>query len=153
MQLRDGKPKSTSTLNEAAESNAPEGESKKDKALRFLTKDEINEIITVLSTQANTNTKKHPKFYYWAKIFSVSETEPPQLLKKEKAKVKEGRVIPETQLVVVAAKEMFDKCMEIHNNVGKTSRLAMEIEAKKFYSNISRSIIEIFLKYSEEYQV
>lgn len=29
----------------------------------------------------------------------------------------------------------------------------MEIEAKKFYSNISRSIIEIFLKYSEEYQV
>ena len=62
MQLRDGKPKSTSTLNKAAESNAPEGESKKDIALRFLTKDETNEIITVLSTQANTNTKKHPKF-------------------------------------------------------------------------------------------
>ncbi len=40
-----------------------------------------------------------------------------------------------------------------HNNVGKTGRLGMEIEAKKFYSNISRSIIEIFLKYSEEYQV
>ena len=68
MQLRDGKPKSTSTLNEAAESNAPEGESKKDKALRFLTKDEINEIITVLSTQANTNTKKHPKFYNWDSV-------------------------------------------------------------------------------------
>jgi hypothetical protein len=54
MQLRDGKPKSTATLNEAADSNAPEDESKKDKALRSLTKDEINEIITVLSTQANT---------------------------------------------------------------------------------------------------
>jgi len=71
MQLRDGKPKSTSTLNEAAESNAPEGESKKDKALRFLTKDEINEIITVLSTQAKTNTKKHPKFYNWDSVYEV----------------------------------------------------------------------------------
>ena len=116
-------------------------------------RDELNDIINVLSTQTGKEGKKHPKFYYWAKMFTVSETEPPQLLKKEKAKVKEGRVIPETQLVVVAAEEMFDKCMEIHNNVGKTSRLAMEIEAKKFYSNISRSIIEIFLKDSEEYQV
>jgi len=44
MQLRDGKPKSTATLNEAADSNAPEDESKKDKALRSLTKDEINEL-------------------------------------------------------------------------------------------------------------
>jgi hypothetical protein len=29
----------------------------------------------------------------------------------------------------------------------------MEVEAKKFYSNISRGIIEIFLKYCEECQV
>jgi len=134
------------------EENHP-NETKKEKAIRLLMRDELNDIINVLSTQTGKEGKKHPKFYYWAKMFTVSETEPPQLLKKEKAKVKEGRVIPETQLVVVAAEEMFDKCMEIHNNVGKTSRLAMEIEAKKFYSNISRSIIEIFLKYSEEYQV
>jgi hypothetical protein len=134
------------------EENHP-NETKKEKAIRLLMKDELNDLINVLSTQTGKEGKKHPKFYYWAKMFTVSETEPPQLLKKEKAKVKEGRVIPETQLVVVAAEEMFDKCMEIHNNVGKTSRLAMEIEAKKFYSNISRSIIEIFLKYSEEYQV
>jgi hypothetical protein len=60
-------------LNEPAESNAPEGESKKDKALRFLTKDEINEIITVLSTQATaTNTKKHPKFYNWDSVYEVN---------------------------------------------------------------------------------
>ena len=35
MQLRDGKPKSTTTLNEAAASNAPEGESKKEKHFVF----------------------------------------------------------------------------------------------------------------------
>jgi hypothetical protein len=68
-------------------------------------------------------------------------------LKKEKEKKREGKVIPATELVVVAAEDMFDKCMEIHNNVGKTGRQGMEVEAKKFYSNISRGIIEIFLKY------
>jgi hypothetical protein len=57
-------------LNEPAESNAPEGESKKDKALRFLSKDEI---ITVLSTQATaTNTKKHPKFSKWDSVYEVN---------------------------------------------------------------------------------
>jgi hypothetical protein len=40
MQLRDGKTKIT--LNEASASNAPEGESKKDKSLRFINKNEIN---------------------------------------------------------------------------------------------------------------
>ena len=88
MQLRDGKPKSTTTLNEAAASNALEGESKKDKALRFLTKEEINEIITVLSTQANTNTKKHPKFYNWDSVYEVSESDPPQLIRKQVTKKK-----------------------------------------------------------------
>ena len=44
------KTKSTATLNEAAASNAPEGASKKDKSLRFMNKDEINEITNVLST-------------------------------------------------------------------------------------------------------
>jgi hypothetical protein len=88
MQLRDGKPKSTTTLNEAADSNAPEGESKKDKALCFLTKEEINEINTVLSTQANTNTKKHPKFYNWDSVYEVSESDPPQLIRKQVTKKK-----------------------------------------------------------------
>ena len=37
MQPKDRKSKSTIILNEAAASNTPESESKKDKALRFLT--------------------------------------------------------------------------------------------------------------------
>jgi hypothetical protein len=47
---------------------------------------------------------------------------------------------------------MFDRCLEIHKRIGCTGRARMEVESKKFYSNISRPIIEIFLKYSEEYQ-
>jgi hypothetical protein len=39
MQLRDGRTKSTATLNEAAAFNAPEGASKKDKSLSFMNKD------------------------------------------------------------------------------------------------------------------
>jgi hypothetical protein len=50
---------------------------------------------------------------------------------------------------------MFDRCLEIDKIIGCTSRAGMEVETKKFYSNmnISRPIIEIFLKYSEEYQI
>ena len=128
-------------------------ENKKERALRLLMKNEINEIINVLQTQSGTDIKKHPKFYYWQKMFSISQTVPPQLLKKDKERKKKGKVIPATELVVVAAEDMFDRCMEIHNNVGKTGRQGMEVEAKKFYSNISRGIIEVFLTYSEEYQV
>jgi len=117
MQLRDGKPKSTSTLNEAAESNALEGESKKDKALRFQTKDEINEIITVLLTQANTNTKKHPKFYNWDSVYEISESDPPQLIRKQVTKKKAPKVVLAVSLVVVAVEDMFDRCLEIHKRI------------------------------------
>jgi hypothetical protein len=48
---------------------------------------------------------------------------------------------------------MFDRCLEIHKRIGCTGRAGMEVESKKFYSIISRPIIEIFLKYSEEYQI
>jgi hypothetical protein len=65
-------------------------------------------------------------------VFSVSETEPPQILKKEKAKVKEGRVIPETQLVVVAAEEMFDKCMEAIIMSVKLVDLEWKLKPKNF---------------------
>ena len=40
---------------------------------------------------------------------------------------------------------MFDRCLEIHKRIGCTGRAGMEVESKKFYSNISRPIIEIFL--------
>jgi hypothetical protein len=113
------------------EENQP-NETKKEKAIRLLIRDELNDIINVLSTQTGKEGKKHQKFYYWAKIFSVSETEPPQLLKKEKAKVKEGRVIPETQLVVVAAEEMFDKCMEAIIMSVKLVDLEWKLKPKNF---------------------
>ena len=31
-------------------------------------RDELNDIINVLSTQTGKEGKKHPKFYYWAKM-------------------------------------------------------------------------------------
>ena len=48
---------------------------------------------------------------------------------------------------------MWDICMEIHGSVGSQGTTSMEKEAKKFYYNVSRSIILIFLKYSVEYQI
>lgn len=44
-------------------------------------------------------------------------------------------------------KDMFDRCLEIHKKIGCTGIAGME-----FYLNISRPIIDIFLKYIEEYR-
>jgi len=97
LKLRENKTK-TKEANEEGE--AASNESKKEKALRLLMKDEINEIIHVLRTQTGKEGKKHQKFYYWQKQFSVSETEPPQLVKKEKEKKREGKVIPAFRVIM-----------------------------------------------------
>ena len=155
MGLRDVKAKSKletdQTVGEATGGSA--SESKKEKAIRFVTRDEIAIIIQVLLDQEGKDGKKHPKFYYWRSTFKVSETGPPQLLKKEKERKKKGKVTPAVDLIVIPVEDMFDKCMEVHKNVGKTGRTGMEMEAAKFFSNMSREIIIRFLKYSEEYQV
>jgi len=100
--------------------------------VRLMTKDEILFIINILRTQAGTKTKKHEKFYYWSEMFTVSETEPPQLMKKEK----EGKIKPATLLTMIPAEDMFDKRMEVHKSIGKTGRQGMEHELKKFYANV-----------------
>ncbi len=95
-----------------------------------MTRDEILFIINILRTQAGTKTKKHEKLlyllYYWSEMFTVSETEPPQLMKKEK----EGKIKPATLLTMIPAEDMFDKRMEVHNSIGKTGRQGMEHELK-----------------------
>ena len=62
LKLRENKTK-TKEANEEGE--AASNESKKEKALRLLMKDEINEIIHVLRTQTGKEGKKHQKFYYF----------------------------------------------------------------------------------------
>jgi hypothetical protein len=54
---------------------------------------------------------------------------------------------------MIALEDMWDRCWEIHRDVGFTGRTAMEAESKKFYDNMTRPVIETFLNYSEEYQV
>ncbi|CAF0788615.1 unnamed protein product [Brachionus calyciflorus] len=56
-------------------------------------------------------------------------------------------------LVVVAIEDMFEVCQKIHKDVGHQGRLPMIQEAKKYYANISRTVIELYLNYSEEYQL
>ncbi len=69
LKLRENKTK-TKEANEEGE--AASNESKKEKALRLLMKDEINEIIHVLRTQTGKEGKKHQKFYYFTiKVKSI----------------------------------------------------------------------------------
>ena len=132
--LRNNKKNSKAANDEAAASNAPKGESKNERNDRFFSKEEIDEIIHVLRTQSNTKEKKHVKFYQWDNAYYVSESEPPQLLKKvkppkevegedeEQKKIRHSKVKSAVPLVVVPIEDMFDRCLEIHNRVGKHGR-------------------------------
>ena len=70
------------------------------------------------------------KFYQWDNAYYVSESEPPQLLKKNKppkevedgeddAQIRHAKVKSAVPLVVVPIEDMFERCWEIHNRVGK----------------------------------
>jgi hypothetical protein len=76
----------------------------------------------------------------------LTETVPPCLVKIDPP----GKY--DVQRLVIAAEDMFDICLKIHKNVGYQGRQGMEKEAKKFYYNVTRPIIELFLQYSSEYQ-
>jgi zinc finger BED domain-containing protein 5/7/8/9 len=54
---------------------------------------------------------------------------------------------------IAALEDIFDICWDIHKTVGHQGRDTMLKEAKKFYDNITRPIVVLFLNFSEEYQV
>lgn len=54
---------------------------------------------------------------------------------------------------IVALEDMFDTCMETHKKAGYQGRETMLAEAKKCYGNVTRPIVELFLNFSEEYQL
>ena len=65
----------------------------------------------------------------WDNAYYVSDSEPPQLLKKikppkevedgEDAQIRHSKVKSAVPLVVVPIEDMFERCWEIHNRVGK----------------------------------
>jgi len=115
---------------------------------------ELNKDMPIIKTQITAlqvkylidmiDNKKHklPNYYYYRKQYSV------QLIGETSQLVSMKDNLP-----IIALEDMFDACWKIHTNVGYQGRLPMEKEAKKFYCNISRRVIEIFLCYSEEYQL
>ena len=94
---------------------------------------------------------KAKSFYHYRSLYTVSDTEPPQLIAipKESSTEEPHRV----NKVVVCLEDMFDECMKVHKAVGYQGRSTMEPEAAKFYANITRHVIEVFLKYNKEYQL
>jgi hypothetical protein len=48
---------------------------------------------------------------------------------------------------------MWDRLWEVHRDVDLTGRAGMEKHSKKFYDKMTRPIIELYLKFSSEYQV
>ena len=111
--------------------------------VRAISKQQLDAIIDMLRNK----TIKNNQYYYFSAHYRVVESDPPQL-----AAISDDEDNT-TQKVVVCLEDMFDACMKIHISVGKSGREKMEKEGAKFYCNMTRKIIEIFLKYSKEYQL
>jgi hypothetical protein len=109
----------------------------------LFTKQSIAEI-----SQSLENPSKDPNYYHHRKKqFRLTETMPPCLVKIDPP----GKY--DVQRLVIAAEETHkNAALKIHKNAGYQGRQGMEKEAKKFYYNVTRSIIELFLQYSSEYQ-
>ena len=94
----------------------------------------------VIGSLQNKDTKWN-QYYYYCKKYYVTESEPPMLF-YTKAKTR-----------VLCIEEMWEELWKVHTKVGNTGRTIMEKEGAKFFCNMTRTIINIFLKYSEEYQL
>jgi len=142
-----GLPKKNNETNLDTEQNVMQDKA----AIRLYSKAKIDEIIHILQNPPKTTTddrNRVNKYYYCRTTFYLTATEPVQLAKLEKKD--QDRVHPR---IVVAVEDMFEKCMEIHKNIGYQGTAGMSKEANKFYYNITRPIMTIFLKYSKDYQL
>ena len=113
--------------------------------VRIISKAQVDTIIDILS-KPDKNKEEFIKLYYYKKKYSISKTQPPQLCYKEEG---DGEVAK----VVVPIEEMFDACLKVHKAIGYQGRTGMEKEGSKHYCNMTRTVIEIFLKYSVEFQL
>ena len=122
---------------------------KKDKAaIRLYSNEKINDIIRMLQNPPKSGCDDREalnKYYYNRSQFYLTTNDPVQLAKIEKKDT--DRLHPRI------VENMFDKCLEIHKNIGYQGTAGMSREANKLYYNITRLIMTIFLKYSNEYQI
>ena len=109
---------------------------------RAITRKQIAYLIDILSNKKN----KVRNYRNYAKGYEVKKTGETYELFDRKRKEGEGGKI-------IALEDMWDRLWEIHRDVGFNGRTAMNDRAKTFYDNMTRPILEVFLKYSEEFNL
>ena len=89
-------------------------------------------------------------YYYNERYYVINPVDgglPMLAVKKSKKAVDDG-----VDRIIVGLESMWKVCWKIHKQVSHNGVASMEPEAKKFYHNVTRPIIKIFLKYSEIFQ-
>ena len=105
---------------------------------RAITKIQISYLIRILlNKEINEKNYYHYRKTYRIKI--LNDCDPILLDKKD--------------LEVVSLDSMWDICTHVHRSIGYQGRQPMLQEAQKFYANVTRPIIELYLEFSEEYQI
>jgi len=94
------------------------------------------------------------KYYYYSKRYYVvpplTDEDAPLLAAVKEAGTKAAE--DDVDRIIVSLENMWKVCWKVHRQCSHNGVASMEPESKKFYHNVTRTIIKIFLKYSEVYQ-
>ena len=119
---------------------------------RAITEVQIRKLIKIIGEKDST--KRDSKYYYYSKRYYVvppltEENEPLLAAVKEPgSKASQDSV----HRIIVSLENMWKVCWKVHKQCSHNGIASMEPESKKFYHNVTRTIIKMFLKYSEVYQ-
>ncbi len=119
---------------------------------RAITEVQIQKLIQIISEKDST--KRDVKYYYYSKRYYVVQPLTPEnqpllaAVKEVGSKASEDSV----DRIIVSLENMWKVCWKVHRQCSHNGVASMEPESKKFYHNVTRTIIKLFLKYSEVYQ-
>ena len=108
-------------------------------------------LIKIISEKDST--KREAKYNYYSKRYYVVErlSEENQPMLAAVKEVGSKAADDDVDRIIVSLENMRKVCWKLHRQCSHNGTASMEPVAKKFYHNVTRAVITIFLKYSGIY--